>query len=86
MELYTVEGTNLTNSNELIDYLREQAKVIRAEQQKKYEEKRDWELVQLSKHLRQFREEFNDKDSLKLLEATLETNAQLARQEEYEQM
>lgn len=54
-------------------------------EKKKKENKRDWELLQLSKHITQLREDFNDPVSLKLLEATLETNAMLVR-EDYEQM
>ena len=79
MEIYTVEGTGLNIPNEVIGYLQEQATRIRVEQQKRHEEMRDWELLQLSKHITQLRDEFNDSESLKLLEATLQTNAMLVR-------
>lgn len=51
--------------------------------QKEYKEKRDYELEQLSKHVREFKKKFNDPVSLKLLEVTLKTNAMLVR-EDYE--
>ena len=74
MEIYTVEGEQIRDSRELLDYLKEQARIIR-------QKKRNWELEQLSRHIREFKKDFNDPVSLKLLEATLETNAMLVREE-----
>lgn len=51
--------------------------------QKENLKRRDYELEQLSKHVKEFKKEFNDLVSLKLLEVTLETNAMLVR-EDYE--
>ena len=89
MEIYTVEGEQIRDSRELLDYLESDDLIhsvktaFEALEKKKKENKRDWELLQLSKHITQLREEFNDPVSLKLLEATLETNAMLVR-EDYE--
>lgn len=43
------------------------------------ETRRDWELLQLSKHIQQFKGEFNDADSLKLLATNLEVQSKLVR-------
>lgn len=78
MEIYTVEGEQINDSRELLDYLKGQAKIIR-------QKKRDYELEQLSKHVREFKKKFNDPVSHKLLEATLKTNVILMRGD-YEEM
>jgi hypothetical protein len=43
-------------------------------------QKRDYELLQLSKHIEEFRNKYPETENMRLLETTLETQAEVTRE------